>query len=44
MTGARLDSVSAAVHEIVREHWEVETLSFHAGTVVPTFQRLEWLD
>ena len=36
--------VANAVHQIVRDHWEVETLSFHAGATVPTYQRLEWLD
>jgi len=38
------DCIATAVQEIVGEHWEVETLSFHAGTTVPTYQRVEWLE
>jgi hypothetical protein len=41
---AEHDRIATAVHEVVREHWEVETLSFHTGTTVPTYQRLEWLE
>jgi hypothetical protein len=38
------DLIASVVHEIVPERWEVETLSFHAGTVIPTYQRLEWME
>jgi hypothetical protein len=41
---AEHERIATAVHEVVREHWEVETMSFHTGTTVPTYQRLEWLD
>jgi len=41
---AEHERIATAVQEVVGEHWEVETLSFHAGTTVPTYQRLEWLD
>jgi hypothetical protein len=41
---AEHERIATALHEIVREHWEVETMSFHTGTTVPTYQRLEWLD
>jgi hypothetical protein len=41
---AEHERIATAVHEVVREHWEVETMSFHTGATVPTYQRLEWLD
>lgn len=36
------DRIATTVQEIVQEHWEVETLSFQAGSVISTYQRLEW--
>src|SRR5436190_21710017 len=42
--GKQHDLIASVVHDVVPEHWEVETLSFHAGTVVPTYERLEWMD
>jgi|SRR5579862_1392503 len=42
--GAEHERIAGAVYEIVRGRWEVETLSFHAGTIVPTYQRVEWLE
>jgi hypothetical protein len=41
---AEHDRIATAVHEIAREHWEVETLSSHAGATVPTHQLLECLE
>lgn len=42
--GAEHERIAKAVYEIVGGRWEVETLSFHAGTIVPTYQRVEWIE
>ena len=38
------DRIVKSVQDLLQEHWEVETLSFHAGAVVSTYQRLDWLE